>query len=78
MVFRLSLYAVDWDRRDRRQSILVKDARGWRQSQLDRDFSEGVWLRYSVEATPLVPVDIYVQSAGPDTAVLSALAFDPY
>ena len=78
VMFRLSLYAVDWDRRDRRQSILVKDARGWRQSQLDRDFSAGVWLRYPVEATPLKPVEIYVQSAGPDTAVLSALAFDPH
>ena len=33
--------------------ILLKDARGWRQTQLDRDFSAGVWLRYPVEATPL-------------------------
>ena len=78
VAFRLSLYAVDWDRRDRRQIILVKDARGWRESQLDQDFSEGVWLRYPVEATPLTPVEIYVQGAGPDTAVLSALAFDPH
>ena len=78
VVFRLSLYAVDWDRRDRRQSVLVKDERGWRESQLDRDFSAGVWLRYPVEATPLTPVEIYVQSYGPDTAVLSALAFDPH
>ncbi len=96
--FRLALYAVDWDRRGRRQSILVQDARGWRQSQLtarsaqsdgdlggaergghlDRDFSAGVWLRYPVEATPLTPIVIYVQSYGPDTAVLSALAFDPH
>ena len=78
VTFRLSLYAVDWDRRDRRQSILVKDARGWRESQLDRDFSAGVWLRYPVEVTPLMPVEIYVQGYGPDTAVLSALAFDPH
>lgn len=78
VTFRLSLYAVDWDRRDRRQIILLKDARGWRQTQLDRDFSAGVWLRYPVEATPLTPVEIYVQGAGPDTAVLSALAFDPH
>ncbi len=78
VTFRLSLYTVDWDRRDRRQSIIVKDARGWRESQLDQDFSAGVWLRYPVEATPLTPVEIYVQSYGPDTAVLSALAFDPH
>ncbi len=78
VIFRLSLYAVDWDRRGRRQGILVKDARGWRQVQLDRDFSEGVWLRYPVEATPLTPIVIYVQSYGPDTAVLSALAFAPH
>ncbi|MAG37328.1 MAG: hypothetical protein CL878_13925 [Dehalococcoidia bacterium] len=76
--FRLSLYAVDWDHRGRRQSILVKDARGWRQVHLDRDFSEGVWLQYPVEATARTPVEIYVQSTGPDTAVLSALAFDPH
>jgi hypothetical protein len=74
--FSISLYFVDWDRQGRRQTVAVEDALGRREWQLDFDFSGGVWATWQVSAAPGRPVRIALSQRGPDTAVLSAVAFD--
>jgi hypothetical protein len=72
----LSLYFVDWDQQSRRQSVTIEDARGYRTWELDRDFSGGLWATWQVTGGPEQPVRVALVQRGPDTAVLSAAAFD--
>jgi hypothetical protein len=74
--FDLSLYFVDWDRRARREVVTIDDAAGRRTFTLDRDFGDGIWATWQVQATPDAPIRIGLQQTGSDTAVLSAVAFD--
>ena len=74
--FALSLYFVDWDRQGRRQTVTVEDAGGTRVWDLDRDFGDGLWASWEVEATPERPLRVSLAQRGPDTAVVSAAAFD--
>jgi hypothetical protein len=74
--FTLSLYFVDWDRQGRRQTVTVEDAAGTRVWDLDRDFGDGLWASWEVEATPERPLRVSLAQTGPDTAVVSAAAFD--
>ena len=75
--FDLSLYAVDWDHAQRRETISVIDALGQREWALDRDFGDGVWGRWQVTGSPAQPVRIGLIQRAADTAVISAIAFDP-
>jgi hypothetical protein len=75
--FDLSLYFVDWDRAARREVVRVEDAGGRRTFNLDRDFGDGLWATWQVQATPDAPVRIALEQTGPDTAVLSGVAFGP-
>ncbi|HEV2126176.1 MAG TPA: hypothetical protein VGW38_25755, partial [Chloroflexota bacterium] len=72
----LSLYFLDWDRQARRQTVVVEDAGGRRVWELDRDFSHGLWATWQVSGAPGLPVRVHLTQRGPDTAVLSAAAFD--
>ena len=40
----LHLYAVDWDKQDRREAIAVNDGSGPREVVLGSDFSQGAWV----------------------------------
>lgn len=73
----LSLYAVDFNRQSRQQTIVLRDSRGERRYRQHDPFEEGVWLGWQVEGSPEQPVEITVIQEGHDVAVLSALTFDP-
>jgi hypothetical protein len=75
--FALSLYFVDWDRQQRRQTVTVEDALGTRTLDLDRDFGGGVWARWVAAVDPAHPLRVTLHQTGRDTAVISAAAFDP-
>ncbi len=75
--FTLSLYFVDWDRQGRRQTVQVEDATGTRLWALDRDFGDGVWASWEAMATPERPLRVSLQQRARDTAVVSAVTFDP-
>ena len=75
--FDLSLYFVDWDRQSRRQTVTIEDALGTRTWELDRDFGDGVWATWQVSGSPDRPIRIGLAQRGADTAVVSAVAFDP-
>ena len=73
----VALYAVDWDRQGRSQVVAIEDALGTRTIDLDSDLARGVWVVTTVRADPDHPLVIRLHQTGPDTAVLSAVAFDP-
>jgi hypothetical protein len=75
--FTLSLYFVDWDRQQRRQSVTLEDAGGRRTLALDHDFDAGWWASWQATATPEHPLHVSLKQEGRDTAVLSAATFDP-
>ena len=74
--FTLSLYFVDWDRQGRRQRVTLEDAGGTRVWELDRGFGDGLWASWDVSTTPERPLRVSLHQTGPDTAVVSAAAFD--
>ncbi|MGH2356313.1 MAG: hypothetical protein ACRDJN_32305, partial [Chloroflexota bacterium] len=75
--FTLSLYFVDWDRQERRQTVTLHDALGTRTWELDRDFGDGLWASWQVSTTPERPLRVELTQRGRDTAVVSAATFDP-
>ena len=74
--FDLALYFVDWDRQARRQTVTIEDALGTRTWELSQDFGAGIWATWQVTGAPGRPVRIGLTQRGPDTAVVSAAAFD--
>jgi len=74
--FDLSLYFVDWDSQDRRQTVTVEDALGQRRLEMDFDFSTGLWATWQVTGGPSQPIRVRLNQRGADTAVLSAAMFD--
>ncbi|MAG37327.1 MAG: hypothetical protein CL878_13920, partial [Dehalococcoidia bacterium] len=73
----LSLYAVDFDRQRRQQTISIRDGRGERRYRQRDPFEGGMWLGWQVEGGPEQQVEITVLQEGHDVAVVSALSFDP-
>jgi hypothetical protein len=73
----IGLYAVDWDRRSRTETVTIVDSLGTRQIDLGPEMTSGVWIVTSVQGDPTQPVTIRLRQTGPDTAVLSAITFDP-
>jgi hypothetical protein len=73
----IGIYAVDWDRRARTQSLAIDDASGTRTLAVGPEMATGVWVVTTVHGNPRTPVTIRLRQTGPDTAVLSAITFDP-
>ena len=73
----LSLYVIDWDRQGRTETMTITDAIDTRRIELDKGLDEGVWVRAVIRIDPANPVTVAVRQTGPDTAVVSAMAFDP-
>jgi hypothetical protein len=69
----LRLYAVDWDKRGRRETITVDDGTGPRAVVLNSDFSQGAWVSLPVNVPAGGTVTITVQNNGPVNAVLSGV-----
>ncbi|MFZ1153924.1 MAG: hypothetical protein WAN93_03355, partial [Solirubrobacteraceae bacterium] len=67
------LYAVDWDKRGRRETITVDDGTGPRAVVLNSDFSQGAWVSLPVNVVAGGTVAITVQNNGPVNAVLSGV-----
>jgi hypothetical protein len=73
----LGLYSVDWDRQSRTQTVTIADALGTRTIDLGPEMASGAWVLTTVRGAPGQPVTIRLRQTGPDTAVLSAIMFDP-
>jgi len=73
----LHLYAVDWDNKDRRQTLAVTDATGTQSVSITTNFRDGAWvhLPVSVEASNSVTITVTNDSAV--NAVLSGIFVDP-
>jgi hypothetical protein len=69
----LHLYAVDWDKRGRRETITVDDGSGPRSVVLNADFSQGAWLSFPVNVSAGGTTTITVQNNGPVNGVLSGI-----
>jgi hypothetical protein len=69
----LHLYAVDWDKRGRRETITVDDGSGPRAVAITSDFSNGAWVSFPVNVPIGGTVTITVQNNGPVNAVLSGI-----
>lgn len=69
----LHLYAVDWDKQGRRESIAVNDGSGPREVDIGSEFSEGAWVSFPISVAAGGAVTITVsRTAGPN-AVLSGV-----
>lgn len=73
----LSLYVIDWDGQGRTETMTITDAIDTRRIELDMGLDEGVWVRAVVRIDPANPVTVGIRQTGPDTAVVSAMTFDP-
>ena len=73
----LSLYVIDWDRQGRTETMTITDAIDTRRIELDKGLGEGVWVRAVIRIDPANPVTVAIRQTGPDTAVVSAMTFDP-
>lgn len=73
----LSLYVIDWDRQGRTETMTITDAIDTRRVDLDQGLDEGVWVRAVIRIDPANPVTVGIRQTGPDTAVVSAMTFDP-
>jgi hypothetical protein len=73
----IGLYAVDWDRQSRTETITIEDALGTRSIDLGPEMASGVWVVTSARGGPGQSVTVRLRQTGPDTAVLSAITFDP-
>jgi hypothetical protein len=69
----LHLYAVDWDKQGRRESITVNDGSGPREVSLDADFSEGAWVSFPINVSAGGTVTITVAKTAGVNAVLSGI-----
>jgi hypothetical protein len=69
----LHLYAVDWDKRGRRETVTVDDGAGPRAVVLGSDFSKGAWVSLPINVLAGGTVTITVQNNGPVNAVLSGI-----
>ena len=72
----IGLYAVDWDRQSRTETVTIEDALGGRTIDLGPEMATGVWAITDIRGDPAHPVTIRLRQTGPDTAVLSAITFD--
>ena len=73
--FTLSLYFIDWDHRNRQQTVSVMDFQTKNviaPTQFLPDFTEGVYLVYTYNSS----VRVRVSNVSGDNAVLTALFFD--
>ena len=73
----LSLYVIDWDRQGRTETMTITDAIDTRRIDLDQGLDDGVWVRAVIRIDPANPVTVAIRQTGPDTAVVSGMAFDP-
>jgi len=72
----MRLYAVDWDKAGRRETITLNDGSGPREVQLNTDFSKGAWVTFPINVAAGGTVSISVQNnSEPATtnAVLSGI-----
>jgi hypothetical protein len=69
----LHLYAVDWDKQARRETITVDDGSGPRTVLLGSDFSQGAWVAFPVSVQAGGTVTITVARTAGGTAVLSGI-----
>ncbi|HXQ00369.1 MAG TPA: hypothetical protein VN845_09955, partial [Solirubrobacteraceae bacterium] len=67
------LYAVDWDKRERRETITVNDGAGPRTVLLGSDFSQGAWTSFPVTVSAGGSVMITVARTGGWNAVLNGV-----
>ena len=72
-----TVYACDWDHRERRQRLTVIDRDGQREHTLGTGFAPCEYLTWPVSAGPGRPLEIRVESLAGDVPVLSGLFFDP-
>ncbi len=69
----LHLYALDWSKLARQETISVNDGSGSRTVPLSSDFSQGAWVSFPISVAPGGTVTItVVRTAGPN-AVLSGV-----
>jgi hypothetical protein len=69
----LHLYALDWDKQARRESITVNDGSGPRTVLLNSDFSQGAWVSFPVNVAAAGTVTITVARTAGINAVLSGV-----
>jgi hypothetical protein len=69
----IHLYAVDWDKRGRREIISVDDGSGPRSVLLNADFSLGAWVSFPVNVSAGGTISVTVQNNGGVNAVLSGV-----
>ncbi len=69
----LHLYAVDWDKLGRQETVTVDDGSGPRMVLLSSDFSQGAWISYPVNVPAGGTVTITVTRVTGKNAVLSGI-----
>jgi glucosylceramidase len=69
----LHLYALDWDNRGRRQTVVVDDGSGPRVGVMDSAFTNGLWTHAPVSVPAGGSVRITVSRTAGTSAVLSGL-----
>jgi hypothetical protein len=69
----LHLYAVDWDKQGRRESIVVNDGSGPREVVIGSEFSEGAWVSFPISVAAGGTVTITVNKTAGPNAVLSGV-----
>ena len=70
---RLHLYALDADRRGRRQTLVVDDGSGPRRVRIGGDFSEGAWAEFPIDVPAGGSVSVTAEREAGPNAVLSGL-----
>jgi hypothetical protein len=69
----LHLYAIDWDKQGRRESIVVNDGSGPREVPIGSEFNEGAWVSFPISVAAGGTVTITVNKTAGPNAVLSGV-----
>jgi hypothetical protein len=69
----LHLYALDWDRAGRRESLTVNDGSGLKTANITTDFSQGAWVHVPINVPAGGSVTISVTLTAGANAVLSGI-----